>query len=267
MLSFFVLGDLEVHSPHGTMALRGTIQRSLFQALLVSAGRVVTGEALIAELWDEDPPDGVTNALQAHASRLRKKLDSLEPHRATSRLVGHPHGYQLLLDEATLDADQFTAAVRRAREVTGGDPRTASAVLRTALATWRGPALGGAARGMLRRAVAARYEEYRIQAFELLFDNELALGRHTDILGELRAVCAENPLRERFYEQLMLALYRSGRQAEALETYRALWCRLSEELGIEPSPLLRRTEQAILRHDPPLLDPPVPRAPALSFVV
>ncbi|MFD4028784.1 BTAD domain-containing putative transcriptional regulator [Streptomyces sp. NPDC058576] len=268
MLRFFVLGELEVCSPHGSVALRGAIQRTLFQALLFSEGRVLTGDQLVRELWGQDPPDGVANALQAHASRLRRKLAALEPHRPAPRVLGHPQGYQLLLDEATLDAADFTAAVRRARDIADHDPPAATTMLRKALNTWRGPVLGGETGGAVCRAAVTRYEECRIRALELLFDTELALGRHTDILGELREVCAENPLRERFFEQLMLALYRAGRQAEALEVYRGLWSRLSVELGIEPSPLLRRTEQAILRHDRPLLDPPAGRrTPALSATI
>ncbi|KUF20442.1 AfsR/SARP family transcriptional regulator [Streptomyces silvensis] len=257
MLEFFVLGRLEARSVHGGTTLRGSFQRSLLLSLLVSEGRMVSSEALVQEVWGEDPPGGVGNALQAHVSRLRKKLDALEPERTRARLVGDPHGYQLLLDGATLDADAFARSVREARAAAPEAPGRARDTLRAALLRWRGPALADVG-GVLCRSAAARYDENRVQALELLFDSELALGNHAHVLGELREACAENPLRERFCEQLMLALYRSGRQAEALETYRQLWSRLTEELGIEPSPLLRRTERAILRHDPQLA-PPGPR--------
>ncbi|MFF9621157.1 BTAD domain-containing putative transcriptional regulator [Streptomyces griseosporeus] len=261
MLDFLVLGQLEIRSVRGAAVLRGSFQRTLLQVLLVSERRMVSTESLIREMWGETLPHGVGNALQAHASRLRRKLAALEPEREVSRLVGDQRGYRLLLDDATLDADLFVRAVHQARAA--ADPRTVRDTLRAALARWRGPALGGDAAGTLCRSAAARYAEYRIQAWELLFDSELTLGNHGHILGELREVCAENPLRERFCEQLMLALYRSGRQAEALETYRQLWSRLTRELGIEPSPLLRRTERAILAHDP-VLAPPAGRVPELS---
>ncbi|MEK8169278.1 AfsR/SARP family transcriptional regulator [Streptomyces sp. M19] len=150
--------------------------------------------------------------------------------------MGNPYGYQLLVDDAELDATVFVETVRRAQERLDVDPRGASESLRAALHMWRGPAFGGDAGGALSRAAAVRYEEYRIRAMELFFDSELALGNHTRVLGELREAHAENPLRERFCEQLMIALYRSGRQAEALETYRHMWSRLTEDLGIEPSP-------------------------------
>ncbi|GAB7104218.1 hypothetical protein JCM4814A_25320 [Streptomyces phaeofaciens JCM 4814] len=256
MIEFVVLGRLEARSARGVVAVRGAFRRALFQALAVSEGRVVPTQALVREVWGRDRPDGVGNALQAHVSRLRRQLDALEPHREHSRLVGDPHGYQLLLDDATLDADTFVRAVHEARAAAGRDPRRVRDLLRGALRLWRGPAVGGEAGGVLCRSAAARYDEYRIQALELLIDSELALGHHAHVLGELREVCAENPLRERFFEQLMLALYQSGRQAEALETYRQLSSRLTGELGISPSPVLRRTERAILEHDP-VLAPPV----------
>lgn len=216
--------------------------------LLVSEGKTVSVDALIDELWGEVPPSGVVNALQALVSRLRKKLAGLERDRDSSRLVGHPYGYQLVVEEHELDASSFVAAVTRA-QATDNRPCEVVDLLRGALAQWRGPVFGGEASGPICRAAAARYEEYRIRALELLFENELARGNHAGILGELREKHAENPLQERFCAQLMVALYRCGRQAEALSSYREMWSRLSEELGIEPSIELRRTEQAILTQE------------------
>lgn len=249
MLNFCVLGRLEARSPTGRVRLSGEVQRVLFQALLVNEGRVVPTEALIDELWRESPPDRVVNALHAQVSRLRKKLAVLEPGRETSRIVKSAHGYRMVVDAGELDAAVFVESVRAAQEIQENDPFGASESLRSALSLWQGPVFGGGSGGVLSQAAAMRYEEYRIRALEVYFECQMALGNHTLILGELRETHAENPLRERFCEQLMLALYRAGRQVEALQTYRRMRSRLTQELGIEPSPVLRRTEQAILRHD------------------
>ncbi|MET8570695.1 AfsR/SARP family transcriptional regulator [Streptomyces sp. NPDC004783] len=221
----------------------------LFQVLLASEGRMVSTEALVDELWGESPPDGVVNALHAQVSRLRKKLAVLEPWRETSRLAKNANGYQLVVAEEELDAAVFVRSVREAQAVVDSHPAVASEALRAALLMWQGPVFGGGSGGVLCQAAARRYEEYRIGALEAYFESQLALGNHAEILGELSETHAENPLRERFCEQLMLALYQAGRQAEALQTYRWMRSRLTQELGIEPSPVLRRTEQAILRHD------------------
>lgn len=252
MLNFFLLGRLEVHSDCGRIGVRGGLQRTLLQTLLASEGRVVPEEELVREMWDANPPEGVANALHAHVSRLRKKLALLEPGRSTSRLVGNSYGYQITIGPGELDATVFIGLVKRAEELLGSDPHAASAVLRDALRMWCGPVFGGDAGGAVCRAAAVHYEEYRIRATELFFESELALGNHTSILGELGRAHAESPLREGLCRQLMLALYRSGRQAEALETFRRMRGRLVADLGIEPSPLLRRTERAILEHAPDL---------------
>ncbi|MFE2277673.1 BTAD domain-containing putative transcriptional regulator [Streptomyces sp. NPDC059454] len=231
------------------MSLSGGVQRVFFQVLLASEGRMVSTEALVDELWGESPPGGVVNALHAQVSRLRKRLGVLEPWRETSRLTKNANGYQLVMAEEELDAALFVRSVRTAQTMVYSDPAAASETLRAALLMWQGPVFGGGSGGILCQAAARRYEEYRIGALEAYFESRLALGNHVEILGELSETHAENPLRERFCEQLMIALYRAGRQAEALQTYRWMRSRLTRELGIEPSPVLRRTEQAILRHD------------------
>lgn len=205
-------------------------------------------DALIDELWGELPPTGVANALQALVSRLRKKLESVEKGQGSSRLIGHPFGYQLTLHGDELDATTFTAAVLAA-QTGGGSPCEIVDALRRALAAWRGPAFGGEIGGPICRAAAARYEEHHIRALDLLFENELARGNHAGILGELRETLTEHPLQEHFCAHLMTALYRCGRQAEALATYWEMRSRLSKELGIEPSLELRRTQQAILTQE------------------
>ncbi|MER7399508.1 AfsR/SARP family transcriptional regulator [Streptomyces sp. NPDC000151] len=229
----------------------------LLQALLVSEGKAISHETLMAELWAESAPAGAANALQAHASRLRKKLKVIEPGRVPPRLVCLPYGYQLLMDGAELDATTFMECAARAERLRGEAPEKAVALLRRALRLWRGTLCGGSPGGPLAKAAAARYEEHRLRALETLFDSELLLGRHTAALAELREAHLANPLRERFCEQLMVALYRSGRQAEALDTCRQTWQCLVEQLGVDPSPSLRRVEHAILVQDPALDRGPV----------
>ncbi|MBO0656148.1 MULTISPECIES: AfsR/SARP family transcriptional regulator [Streptomyces] len=252
MLSFSILGALEIRTPSGPAEIPGGLQRTLVQALLVSEGQAIAGDTLINEMWGESVPENEANALQAHVSRLRRRLKGLESERPASRLSIHPSGYRLSLEAGELDAAEFISLVRRAEAASGTGRDEAAALTRTALAMWRGPVFGGHTGGPVCQTAAARYEEYRMRALELFFDAELKAGHHAAILAELREVHAGNPLREYFCEQLMIALYRSGRQADALDTYRRMWHRLSEELGVEPSPALRRVEHAILSHHPAL---------------
>ncbi len=257
MIEFRILGGLEMLSPEGRVTVAGGFQRMLLQALLVSEGKAVSSETLMAELWGESAPAGAANALQAHASRLRKKLRVIEPGRDRPRLVCLPYGYQLLMDGAQLDATAFMESAARAERLRADAPEEAVTLLRGALRLWRGAVCGGSPGGPLGKAAAARYEEHRLRALETLFDSELLLGRGTAVLAELREAHLANPLRERFCEQLMVALYRSGRQAEALDTCRQTWQSLIEQLGVDPSPSLRRVEHAILVHDPALASGPV----------
>ncbi len=253
MLSFSILGALQIRTALGPAEISGDLQRTLVQTLLVNEGRSISGESLVEEMWGESVPDNQANALQAHVSRLRRKLKGLEPDRATSRLTIHPSGYRLMIGEGELDAAEFTKTVRLAEVATAGDPAATARMLGEALAMWRGPVFGDFPGGTLCQLACGRYEEHRMRAMELLFDAELRLGHHAAILAELHDAHTDHPLRERFCEQLMIALYRSGRQADALNVYRRMWQHLSDELGIEPSPALRRVENAILSHDPALV--------------
>lgn len=257
LIEFRILGGLEIVSMDGRVAVSGEFQRLLLQALLVSEGKALSGEVLMAELWAESAPAGAANALQAHASRVRKKIRAVEPGRPHPRLVGLPYGYQLRMDGARLDATAFVECAARAELLRTSAPEEAVALLRRALRLWRGAVCGGNLGGPVSKAAAARYEEHRLQAMETLFDSELLLGRHTAVLAELREAHLANPLRERFCEQLMVALYRSGRQAEALDTCRLTWQCLTEQLGVDPSPSLRRVEHAVLTQDPALDHGPV----------
>lgn len=252
MLSFSILGALEIHTADGKAEIPGDLQRTLIQALLVSERQAIPGDALIEEMWGDSAPDNQANALQAHVSRLRRRLRALEPDRAESRLTMQPSGYRLTVAEDELDSAQFLRKVKEAELLLAARPAGAAGLLRSALALWRGPVFGYVPGGSMCRLAAARLEEHRLRATELLFDAELAAGRHASILAELNEAHISNPLRERFCEQLMIALYRSGRQADALDAYRRMWHRLSEEIGVQPSPSLRGVERAILAHDPVL---------------
>ncbi|WP_346095398.1 AfsR/SARP family transcriptional regulator [Streptomyces olivaceiscleroticus] len=253
MLNFSILGALEVRAADGRTETPSGLQRALVQTLLVSRAWPLPGGALIREMWGVATSDRQVNALHAHISRLRRRLHALEPERATSRLVMHPSGYRLSLEEGELDAAVFARRVEQA-EAAGLDsrPERTARLLRSALVMWRGPVFGDNPGGAVSRVAATRYEELRMRAMELLFDVELVAGRHGAILAELRATHLRHPFRERFCEQLMVALYRAGRQAEALNAYRHTGRRLSEELGVDPCPALRRTQQAILSQDPTL---------------
>ncbi|WP_327067849.1 AfsR/SARP family transcriptional regulator [Kitasatospora sp. NBC_01302] len=264
MLSFSILGALEIRTPLGAAEISGALQRTLVLTLLVNEGQSISGESLIDEMWGDALPDNESNALQAHVSRLRRKLKALEPDCPGARLTIHPSGYRLCLRDAVLDAVEFIKAVRQAEALAQTDAGATAALLRDALAMWRGPVFGGFTGGPACQLARARYEEHRMRAMELCFDAELRLGRHAAILPELQDAHRNHPLRERFCEQLMIALYRSGRQADALGFYRLMWQNLSEELGIEPSPALKRLEHAILSHAPHLDERAL--TPALQLV-
>jgi DNA-binding SARP family transcriptional activator len=252
MLSFSILGALQIRTALGAAEISGDLQRNLIQTLLVSEGRPVPGEILVEEMWGDDLPDKQVNALQAHISRLRRKLKSLEPELMVPRVTMHPSGYRLTIHEGEFDAAEFTKAVRQAEAAGDTDDIATATLLGQALALWRGPVFGDFPGGTICQLACARYEEYRMRAMELRFEAELRLGRHAAMLAELHEAHSNHPLRERFCEQLMVALYRSGRQADALNVYRAMRRHLSDELGIDPSPALRQVEHAILAHDPSL---------------
>lgn len=252
MLDFEILGGVHVRTLTGVHEVSGLSRRVLLQALLVSEERTVGHSSLIEEVWGEEVPNGVVNALQAHVSRLRKWLRSIDGGASGVRLVSYAHGYQLVLGDGRLDATRFREEIGRGVDLTTREPAGAAKVLRAALGLWQGPVFGGAYGGLMSECASTRYNELRLQGLESLFDAELALRREKQLLGELGQAHRENPLRERFCGQLMIALYRSGRQAEALEVFRRTRHRLSEELGIDPTPDLRRLESHILQHAPEL---------------
>lgn len=252
MIVFKVLGPLEIHTERHVLRPRRGLQSTLLTVLLAEARRLVSTDSLVEELWGEKPPAHVENALQAHVSRLRRKLDGLDPGYGGRRLVSSSAGYEFDVRDAELDATQFSHRLEQIRNAADLPTPTVVARLRATLSLFRGPVLGGQVRGALSEAAANRYEELQLYALELLFDNELRCGNHASIIAELYELVARHPFKERFWQQLMLALYRSERQAEALRAYRNLWNRLTEELGLQPSPMMSSFESAILHHDPAL---------------
>jgi DNA-binding SARP family transcriptional activator len=248
-----VLGPVEIHDETRgrRIAVGGQKRPALLATLVVRAGRPVSMDKLIQEIWGERPPANATNALQAHIKRLRRLIASAcgEP----DRVVTQPRGYLLNLRPGETDVELFTERVGQARAIAGGDPDRAVPILRSALALWRGPALDGCVLGDICAAEALVLEENRLAALETLYDACLRANRHEEIIGELEETAAAYPLRERIYDQLMVALYRSDRQSEAIGVYDRIRRRLLEELGAEPGPALRATMQAILAHSPALV--------------
>ncbi|MEV6796044.1 AfsR/SARP family transcriptional regulator [Streptomyces sp. NPDC051320] len=226
------------------------LQRKLLRALLIRSSELVPSEALINELWGEEHPERVENALQAHISRIRHRLSSLEPERENPRLRTHISGYQLIVSEEEVDAVWFLTNLERIRARLDDDLPAAIRDLRAILESWRSPVLPDGEGGTIFQAAVTQYEESRLLAVETLFDAELRVGNHAGIVGELRATLGRDRFHERFWQQLMTALYRSGRQSEALTAYQQLRRRLNDELGLEPSPSTSAFEQAILAHNP-----------------
>jgi DNA-binding SARP family transcriptional activator len=220
--------------------------------LLVRRNQGVSGDWLIDALWPAAGSAGGRERLRVAVSRLRKSLDEGgRPGDSALRTVAG--GYLLAVAPGQLDADVFeTGLADGQRTLEARDPDRARELLGDALALWRGPVFGGFPGGTLCQLAGARYEEYRMRALELLFDAELRLGHHAAVLAELAEAHTNHPLRERFCEQLMIALYGAGRQADALDVFHRMRRRLDDELGIQPSPALRRIESAILSHDPAL---------------
>jgi DNA-binding SARP family transcriptional activator len=243
-MQFRILGPLEVIDDGREVPFAGASQRALLALLLLHANEVVSSDRLIDQLWDAEPPASGVTALQVRVSQLRKALGG-----AADRLETKPPGYVLRVGPEELDLDRFTRLLDHAD---GAEPSVAAPKLREALALWRGPALAEFAYESFAQAAIGRVEELRLTAVERRIEADLGLGHHTELIGELDALVVEHPLRERLRGQLMLALYRSGRQAEALDAYQATRHALVEGLGIEPSPAVQALQQAILRQDPEL---------------
>jgi DNA-binding SARP family transcriptional activator/DNA-binding beta-propeller fold protein YncE len=229
--------------------------------LLLHANEVVSTDRLIDELWGESPPESAANMLQGYVSHLRKTLEPGRGRGEHELIVSRAPGYMLQIRPDQVDAERFEQLSTEGRTLLADREADAAAKrLRAALALWRGGALDDLAYEAFARAAIDRLEELRLQTLEDRIDADLTLGSHDMLIGELRELVDRYPLRERLRGQLMAALYRCGRQAEALEVYRDARRVLLDELGVEPGPALRRLEQAILRQDPALGAPPPPPA-------
>ncbi|WP_241000018.1 BTAD domain-containing putative transcriptional regulator, partial [Streptomyces sp. Tu 4128] len=253
-LRFGVLGPVRAWRGEGALATGSPQQRALLAALLLREGRTATAAELIDALWGEEPPSQALAAVRTYASRLRKILDP-------GVLVSESGGYAVRgLAEGALDlaaAQDLATGAEKAR--TAGDLCHARDLLRRALALWDGEVLAGVP-GPYAEAQRVRLEEWRLQLLETCLDMDLEQGCHAEAVSELTALTAEHPLRERLRELLMLALYRSGRQAEALAVYADTRRLLADELGVDPRPGLQELQQRILQADPGLAEPSAPAA-------
>ena len=263
-LEIRLLGPFEVLAGGKPADVGGSKRQALLAMLALRKGRVVDVDALVDGLWGEELPAAPRNALHHHIARLRAALGE-------EAIVGSTDGYAL--SDARLDASRFEQLLAETRAaLREGDLFAALDAVEAGLALWRGPALQGLGGTTWFGAEARRLEALRVDALEEHFEARLALGEHRELVSELRAAVADNPYREQLWGQLMLALYRSGRQADALETFQEARRVLGDELGLEPGPDLRRLQEAILAHDPAIAAVPVERrrgnlpAPSTSFV-
>jgi len=254
-VEFRILGPLEVWDGDRQVALRGSKQRALLAILLLHANEVVSTDRLLDLLWGDDPPEAT--ALRVRVSQLRKALG-----RGGEAIATRSPGYLLRVEGDELDLRHFERLVAQAETMSAED---AAEQLRRALALWRGAPLAEFAYEDFAQTAIARLDELRLAVVEKRIDADLALARHRDVVPELEALVARHPLREAPTRQLMLALYRSGRQADALAAYRELRARLVGDLGLEPTPALQGLEKAILQHDSGL--EPEPAAPPTRSIL
>ena len=241
-MDFRLLGPLDAVGTDGSLPLGGPKQRALLAVLLLNANEVVSNDRLVDDLWGEQPPRTATAYLQNCISKLRRVLG---PEAVATR----PPGYVLRVDENAIDVRRFERLLREARPLPLAERALA---LRDALGLWQGPALADFAFEAFAQAEIARLEELRFGAVEDRIEAELGLGLHDALVGELEALAVRHPSRERLRELQMLALYRAGRQTDALRIYQDARVSLIEELGIEPGERLRALERMILDHDPAL---------------
>lgn len=249
---FGILGRLQVRTADGRpVALGGPRARQLLALLLLHPRRPLSSELLVTAMWGESPSDGAATTLRTHVAAVRRVLAAAG---ADGAIANRPGGYALLLDRADLDAEVFEDLVHRGQEALGiGDPTRAAALLRDALTLWRGDVLGDLGPPDFAETTVARLDELHVVAEESAMAAALELGQHRDVVGRLQELIATHPYHERLCGLLVLALYRSGRQADALAAYASTKQRLGDELGIDPGPEMQALETAVLRQDPALL--------------
>ena len=242
-----LLGSLRIRTAYGACVVNSARLRSVLAVLTLQVGAVVGVDELIDELWGRNPPNKARNALQASIARLRRMIDvglAVELPQEVIRTVGN--GYVLDLPEEAVDANCFVDLAKRGMALLPDAPDKAGEVLFDALKLWRGPALFDAGEGLERQAAAARLEEWRLTAQEDLIAAQLAVGHHREVLSELKALVAQHPERERVSELLMVSLYMSGRQTEALQEFHHARKWLRDEYGLQPGPSLNALHQALL---------------------
>jgi len=263
-MKFTVLGSVGAVVDGRFSAISGTRQRILLATLLIRAGRLVPTEQLYTELWGDNPPDTVENALQAHVSRLRRTLRQLAGGpQAAPALITQASGYVLDVAPDDLDMSVFRDRLTRSRLAVENDPVQAGRLLDEALALWQGAPLQDVTASALCRSVALQLDEEYLAALEDKLELGIRCNQPASTISELRRLSVIHPWRERITELLMLALYLSGRQAEAVEAYNTARSRLIDELGMEPSPQLKRLFREILNQEPSLH---LPSPPQLQMV-
>src|SRR5919197_233243 len=248
-VDFLLLGPLEARQAGRPLRLGSIKHRMLLAKLLLHANQVVSTDELIDTVWGEQPPPTVRQSLQNHVASLRRAIEPGGSATPPRTLITRDPGYMLQLDPNQLDLHRFRRLASEGRGALGGEATTALRLLHEALSLWRGPVLADVVAAGAAWPELVGIDEERIAALEARLEADLALGRHLELIGELEGLVRQYPLRERLHGQLMLALYRSGRQADALAAYRAARRTLVQELGIEPSVGLQRLEQAILAQD------------------
>src|SRR5437588_2102261 len=246
-MEFRVLGPLEVMDAHRFIPVGPTREGALLAILLINAGEVVSAGRLVEDLWQDRAPTQASATLKTYIRDLRRLLEPDRPAGSASDvLVTRRPGYLLRVGPDDLDARRFERLADEGCRALQSSPREAVDILQTALGLWRGPAFGELSTESFAVADATRLEERRLSVLEARLQAQLDLGRHGEVVAELEALVAEHPYRERLWAHLLLALYRAGRQAEALRAFASLRRRLGDELGIEPSRSVRLLEEAIL---------------------
>lgn len=262
-MKFGVLGPLLICADEALYLPTAPKQRQLLALLMLNANQIVPVSRCIEELWEYNPPASAVSTLQTYIMQIRRTLRrSAAGPTCASRLVTRDRGYLFAIEPDELDVHAYERRLQESRRALADadDPR-AAALFRQALAVWRGPALVDVQAGPVLRTWLASLEESRLNALDQRIDVDLRLGRHRELVSELSALVERHPVHENLHAQLMLALYRCGRQVHALEVFARLRKVLADELGLEPSPVIRRLQQAVLASDPQL-DPPVPTSPS-----
>ena len=252
-MQFRILGTLEAGTAGALAELGPPKQRAVLAILLLHVGEIVPTDRLIDLLWGDSPPRTALHSVQIYISELRKTLEPLGGDRL---IVTRPPGYELDVDADAIDARRFERLIEEGtRRIQAGERDEGATLVRDAMDLWRGPALSDFAYDEFAQPQIRRLHDLRLDGIEALAAGELAVGRAADVIPLLDAAIREDPMRERSRELLMLALYRSGRHAEALRTYERLKVLLDDELGLQPSPPIQRMQERILVHDPTLMAP------------